>query len=198
MADETMTKKVTDLTESTEPTDEDLFLAGSAGTASLRKIKWSNIWTKITSSILNKLVANNLITTAAGFLLDARQGKVLDDKLTELNTNMEWKKAGSSYNTNSISVPSTAKEVKVMVIVKLTDTTVPLVFDFSYINEFPLNSQQFRTVGYYYGSNDWASIGIGTSVNGVWLQSSWTKLKYSGTEYTLSSVASYSIHVYYR
>lgn len=88
MADETMTKKVTDLTESTEPTDEDLFLAGSAGTASLRKIKWSNIWTKITSSILNKLVANNLITTAAGFLLDARQGKVLDDKLTKLNTNI--------------------------------------------------------------------------------------------------------------
>lgn len=143
-------------------------------------------------------VANNLVTTEEGYLLDARQGKILDDKISEQNTNMEWKKAGSSYNTNSISVPSTAKEVKVMVIVKLTDTTVPLVFDFSYINEFPLNSQQFRTVGYYYGSNDWASIGIGTSVNGVLLQSSWTKLKYSGTEYTLSSVASYSIHVYYR
>lgn len=101
MADETMTKKVTDLTESTEPTDEDLFLAGSAGTASLRKIKWSNIWTKITSSILNKLVANNLITTAAGFLLDARQGKVLDDKLTELNTKM---KVSDAIVTNKIDV----------------------------------------------------------------------------------------------
>ena len=143
-------------------------------------------------------VVDNLLGNSGDLPLSAKQGNVLDEKISELNTSMEWKKAGSSYNTNSISVPSTAKEVKVMVIVKLTNTTVPLVFDFSYINEFPLNSQQFRTVGYYYGSNDWASIGIGTSVNGVLLQNSWTKLKYSGTEYTLSSVASYSIHVYYR
>lgn len=86
MAEVAKTKKVTDLTENTDITDEDLFIAGSAGTASLRKIKWSNIWTKIVSSILNKITANNLITTAAGYLLDARQGKALDDKISELNT----------------------------------------------------------------------------------------------------------------
>lgn len=87
MADVATTKKVTDLAENTDITDEDLFIAGSAGTASLRKVKWSNVWAKIMASILNKISANNLITTTAGYLLDARQGKALDDKISELNTN---------------------------------------------------------------------------------------------------------------
>lgn len=87
MADIATTKKVTDLAENTDITDEDLFIAGSAGTASLRKVKWSNVWAKIMASILNKISANNLITTTAGYLLDARQGKALDDKISELNTN---------------------------------------------------------------------------------------------------------------
>lgn len=87
MADVATTKKVTDLAENTDITDEDLFIAGSAGTASLRKVKWSNVWAKIMASILNKISANNLITTTAGYLLDARQGKALDAKISELNTN---------------------------------------------------------------------------------------------------------------
>ena len=32
-----------------------------------------------------KTVANNLVTTGAGYVLDARQGKVLNDKITSLN-----------------------------------------------------------------------------------------------------------------
>lgn len=36
-----------------------------------------------------KNVANNLTTTESGFVLDARQGKELDDKITELNGNIE-------------------------------------------------------------------------------------------------------------
>ena len=86
MADTLQTKKVTDLAENTAMSDEDLFMVGSAGTASLRKLKWSNIWNTIKTAILGKLVANNLTTTAAGYLLDARQGKALDDKISKLNT----------------------------------------------------------------------------------------------------------------
>lgn len=89
MADTLTTKKVTELTENTAMSDNDLFMVGSAGTASLRKLKWSNIWNTIKTAILGKLVANNLTTTAAGYLLDARQGKALDDKITELNTDLE-------------------------------------------------------------------------------------------------------------
>lgn len=33
-------------------------------------------------------VANNLVTTAAGLVLDARQGKALDDKITSLNSSL--------------------------------------------------------------------------------------------------------------
>lgn len=88
MADTLTTKKVTELTENTAMSDNDLFMVGSAGTASLRKLKWSNIWNTIKTAILGKLVANNLTTTAAGYLLDARQGKALDDKISKLNTDL--------------------------------------------------------------------------------------------------------------
>lgn len=89
MADTLQTKKVTELTENTAMSDEDLFMVGSAGTASLRKLKWSNIWNTIKTAILGKLAANNLTTTAAGYLLDARQGKALDDKISKLNTDLK-------------------------------------------------------------------------------------------------------------
>lgn len=91
MADTLTTKKVTELTENTAMSDEDLFMVGSAGTASLRKLKWSNIWNTIKTAILGKLAANNLTTTAAGYLLDARQGKALDDKISKLNTDLTGK-----------------------------------------------------------------------------------------------------------
>ena len=51
MADTITTKKVTDLTENSAPTDEDLILVGNAGTAVLRKIKWSNILAAIKTKI---------------------------------------------------------------------------------------------------------------------------------------------------
>lgn len=101
MADVATTKKVTDLAENTDITDEDLFIAGSAGTASLRKVKWSNVWAKIMASILNKISANNLITTTAGYLLDARQGKALDDKISELNTKIAIENKTVTINTGT-------------------------------------------------------------------------------------------------
>lgn len=50
---------------------------------------WKNGVKPIKDALANKLntanVVNNLLTTAAGYALDARQGKVLDDKITALN-----------------------------------------------------------------------------------------------------------------
>lgn len=39
----------------------------------------------------SQAVANNCTTTAAGSVLDARQGKVLMDKANQLNSDLEWK-----------------------------------------------------------------------------------------------------------
>ena len=86
MADTIKTKRITDLPEDTDVNDNDLFMAGSNGTASLRKKKWSTILSKIKS----KLLANNLTTTAEGYALDARQGKALKDQVDQLNTKISW------------------------------------------------------------------------------------------------------------
>ena len=47
--------------------------------------------TSLNSLISNKVdmsdVVNNCLTTEEGFVLDARQGKIIDDKITELNGN---------------------------------------------------------------------------------------------------------------
>lgn len=49
--------------------------------------------------------ANNLTTTASGYALDARQGKALDDKVTQLNSaltnkidNLQWTKSAEYVN----------------------------------------------------------------------------------------------------
>lgn len=51
---------------------------------------WKNGVLPIKNSLANKLntanVVNNLLTTAAGYALDARQGKALGDKITALNS----------------------------------------------------------------------------------------------------------------
>ena len=53
---------------------------------------WKNGVLPIKTALAGKLdtakVINNLLTTAAGYALDARQGKILNDKITELNSNM--------------------------------------------------------------------------------------------------------------
>lgn len=50
---------------------------------------WKNGVLPIKNSLASKLntanIVNNLLTTAAGYALDARQGKALDDKITALN-----------------------------------------------------------------------------------------------------------------
>lgn len=82
MAEEITAKKIENLSENTEPVDTDVFLFGSSGSNTIKKIKWSNIAKKLKSI----LFANNLTTTAEGYGLDARQGKILKGEIDELNT----------------------------------------------------------------------------------------------------------------
>lgn len=53
--------------------------------------------------------ANNLTTTASGYALDARQGKALDDKVTQLNSalalmNTSDTTDGSSFSKNFLNI----------------------------------------------------------------------------------------------
>ena len=63
---------------------------------------WKNGVLPIKNAMATKLntanVVNNLLTTAAGYALDARQGKALDDKITALNgklTDTGWQNLDS-------------------------------------------------------------------------------------------------------
>ncbi|MDD2958874.1 MAG: hypothetical protein PHR92_10170 [Lachnospiraceae bacterium] len=99
MADTTTTKKVTALTENTAPADTDLFMIGNSGTASLRKIKWSNLLTAIKTKIAS-WTFGNLGTT----------DKTLPGAINELNTkiisveeiNLFGEKSNVTKNTNTI------------------------------------------------------------------------------------------------
>jgi hypothetical protein len=149
------TKKVTDLTENTSMSDSDLFMVGNAGTSTLRKLKWSNI----IAAIKNKLgsaatysVANNLTTTASSYVLDARQGKALSDKIgtlsslgTSANGNVvdavnEVNSAVDELNTNIGKITDSIIEVKMITFLTNASSsaikTVDLPTGFTQSNSF--------------------------------------------------------------
>ena len=82
MAEEITTKKIEDLGENMEPADADVFLFGASGGNIIKKIKWGNLMKKLRTL----LFVNNRTTTEEGFGLDARQGKLIQDELDQLNT----------------------------------------------------------------------------------------------------------------
>lgn len=71
---------------------------------------WKNGVKPIKDALTNKVdsskIVNSLLTTAAGFALDARQGKVLDDKITELNRKSKVKVYKKTY---TVAASSTSK-----------------------------------------------------------------------------------------
>ena len=86
MTEEITTKKVEDLGEAAEPLDADVFLHGSGGGNVIKKIRWGNLIKKLRTL----LFVNNRTTTEEGFGLDARQGKLIQDELDQLNTKIVW------------------------------------------------------------------------------------------------------------
>ena len=69
---------------------------------------WKNGVLPIKNALANKLntssVVNNLLTTAAGYALDARQGKALDDKITALNGKLTRVQLYKSTGANSVTI----------------------------------------------------------------------------------------------
>ena len=55
-------------------------------------------------------IANNLVTTEAGLVLDARQGKVLDDKVNTINNNLANKTGKTYQGTISTDFKNTVQE----------------------------------------------------------------------------------------
>ena len=88
MAEEITTKKVENLSENTEPADTDTYLFGASGTNVIKKIKWSNILAKLR----NLLFVDSCASTETAYGLTAKQGKLLQDQVNELNTNMRYLK----------------------------------------------------------------------------------------------------------
>ena len=84
---------------------------------------WKNGVLSIKNALATKLntssVVNNLLTTAAGYALDARQGKALDDKITALNGKLAWKRTRALYIIGfdtyyDCVVPNDANEVLII------------------------------------------------------------------------------------
>lgn len=101
MADEILGKKISDLSEKTEPADTDVHVFGDAGTNVLKKIKWSNLVKKLRSI----LFVNNTTTTEAGYGVDARvavqQQKEIDGLKTDLSA-LDALLAGYHYQIVSV------------------------------------------------------------------------------------------------
>lgn len=113
MADTLTTKKVTDLTGNSTVSDEDLFMVGNAGTAVLRKVKWSKILEAILEAIKAKILEwafEKLSTT----------DKTISGAINELNTKTLQNKGNVSnaltetcnygwytYSYNTTDAPST-------------------------------------------------------------------------------------------
>lgn len=65
---------------------------------------------------------NNATTTAAGYNLDARMGKTLQDQITSLNDSLTWKAAGTVNQLNDeIALPSGWTELHVRVYLQNPD-----------------------------------------------------------------------------
>lgn len=97
-------------------------------------------------------VVNNLTTTEEGYVLDARQGKVLEDRVTELNGNFTWKECVivpgnkiSLYGNNKAYYRYDDKFIEIIVATTLYSSSNidkgDVLFTLSGIDVFPQQSK---------------------------------------------------------
>lgn len=98
--------------------------AGDAG----KKVKGQTLIDKIAEYVMSKVVAtdsfqtylqkflvDNCVTERSDLSLSAAQGKVLQDQLATLNSNLEWKYVADVIGSSTINIPSDACEIFVTV-----------------------------------------------------------------------------------
>ena len=78
-------------------------------------------------------VVNNLLTTEAGFAIDARQGKALDDKITELNGNLPKFSLSETVSTSYtpkvdgfLTINYTPADASTIILISTTDVEASL------------------------------------------------------------------------
>jgi len=105
---------IKDATAKTTPVDADTIpLSDSAASGATKKITWANIKAALetffdTLYVTLTSVANNLTTTAAGYVLDARQGKVLGDLISTMAAdNLKYAEYTLSANQSIPNASST-------------------------------------------------------------------------------------------
>ena len=132
---------------------------------------WKNGVLPIKNSLANKLntanVVNNLLTTAAGYALDARQGKALDDKITTLNSKLSYttwssgKKIpfGNVNGNNSLFVElvKLGKVVSCQIVCTIQTTAANTSFTLSEIT-IPTGYRPARNVYVSYAGNTGANM----------------------------------------
>lgn len=119
MSDSYSVKKITELTENTTSHDTDLFVLGNEGTATMRKVSFSNLatWVKTKiSALVSSDIVNNATTNASDKVASAAVAKSLQDQITTLNSKIsnyvtvgnfgkEQTLAGNS--SNAVDIPIT-------------------------------------------------------------------------------------------
>lgn len=96
--------------QKTQPEDTDLLIGYDVTNSKTKNFKFSGIWNWIKAKLSTAAfcaVVNNLTTTTDGNVLDARQGKKLNDALTNLSTlvgSTDISAIGGGTLTGAISV----------------------------------------------------------------------------------------------
>ncbi len=94
-------KKIIFETTSMSGASSDFYMARYSAAAGTQWTGWIRLATstQLDTKLAKSDVANNLTTTASGKALDARQGKILNDKINN-KTSIFIRKGGSSFSVN--------------------------------------------------------------------------------------------------
>lgn len=148
-------------------------------------VSFSNLATAVVSKVFSALT-----TTAKTILGAINELKAADDTLTasisNINSALAWKSAGTATGTSTISVPETATEISVAVQYNSTAT----FFNFHLTSGILATSQRTFTTGYYLSASAFAFVQIIASRTAVQLGT----VNITGVNHTSTS----NIIVYYR
>lgn len=147
------------------------------------------VLTNLGKDILNWVKSNcvnNLVSDATNLPLSAAQGKVLDGKITALNSNIEWKKLGTiTPSVTSLQMPTEYRELNITFTI---NSTVRLFINVPAGAIGGMN-RSYRT-GYYASSPYTALCSIDISTSVIYNANIWQ----NGAEIK----SNYECEVYYR
>ena len=136
-------------------------------------------------------VVDNCASTSTTMPLSANQGKVLQDQITELNTDLEWKAIGngSSLGNFTVSIPSDANEILIM-------ATQNNGGSFPTAQVFISNGGAYNiAASFYYNASYFLNATYRIDETTISTVGSWTAGKNGSTDITINNLRTY---LYYR